>query len=78
MLEIYLDLLQQENKLLEYEETYPDLIAHCLHYDCKKKKIMCLNILRKMNGDNTQYLRIIDRFIDDITGNYNPSGEVVS
>jgi hypothetical protein len=60
----------------EYEDVYPNLIDHCLSYDCPKKKIVCLNILRQLNGGNPEYNNIIDRYIDDITGNYNPSGEI--
>lgn len=67
---------QGRGRVQEYEDVYPNLIDHCLSYDCPKKKIICLNILRQLNGGNPQYTNIIDRYIDDITGNYNPSGEI--
>lgn len=60
--------------VIEYEEE-KDLVAHCMSYDCKMKQLACLQLLKKLNGDNTQYQNIIDRFQNDITGNYEPSGE---
>lgn len=54
----------------------PNLIDHCLNIECPKKRMICLNLIRKLNGDNPEYLARIDRYIDDITGNYENSGEI--
>jgi len=57
-------------------DNAPNLIDHCLSIECPKKRMICLNLIRKLNGDNPEYLARIDRFIDDITGNYENSGEM--
>jgi hypothetical protein len=62
--------------LNECADAEPNLIDHCLSFECPKKRMICLNMIRKINGDNTQYQNIIDRYIDDITGNYENSGEI--
>jgi hypothetical protein len=67
---------QGMSKLKEYEDVYPNLVDECLNYEDPQEKITCLNVLKQLNGGNPQYTTIIDRYIDDITGNYNPSGEI--
>jgi hypothetical protein len=62
--------------LNEYADAEPNLLDHCLSFDCPKKRMICLNMIKKLNGDNTQYQNVIDRYIDDITGNYENSGEI--
>lgn len=54
----------------------PNLIDHCLGIECPHKRMICLNLIKKLNGDNPQYQNIVDRYIDDITGNYENSGEI--
>jgi len=43
-----------------------------MNYDCPKKQLMCLQLLKKISGDNPQYQNIIDRFQNDIVGNNQP------
>jgi hypothetical protein len=61
--------------VVEYDDE-KDMIDYCMDYDCPKKKLVCLQLLKKLNGDNPQYQNIINRFENDITGNYEPSGEM--
>ena len=60
----------------ECSDAEPNLLDHCLSFECPKKRIICLNMIKKLNGDNPQYQNVIDRYIDDITGNYENSGEI--
>lgn len=62
--------------LNECADAEPNLLDHCLSFECPKKRMICLNMIKKLNGDNPQYQNVIDRYIDDITGNYENSGEI--
>lgn len=57
--------------LIEYDDE-KDLVSYCMNYDCPKKQLMCLQLLKKISGDNPQYQNIIDRFQNDIVGNNQP------
>lgn len=59
LLELYLNILQ------EYEDK-PNLVGYCMSFDCKKKKIKCLNKLKQIAAMNPFYQKRIDRYVDTI------------
>lgn len=70
LLENYLTTLH------EYDEE-PNLIGYCIntYSECPQKQISCLRVVQRIAGLNPQYQHRIDRFIDVITGTYEPTDE---
>lgn len=55
-------------------DNKPNWIRDCMMMEYDKDKINCLRRLREMTAMNPFYKYRIDRFVDAITQNYNPSG----
>lgn len=59
--------------LTEYEEN--DYIAHCLQYNCPKKRLICLKMARALCGSNKICQQRIDRHRDALLQNFDGSGD---
>ena len=57
------------------DDNAPDYIAQCKTLKDSMRQISCLQSLKLIIGQNPDYLRPIDREINNITGNYEGSGE---
>lgn len=66
--------IHKESVLQEYDEAYMIPICVCLKQ--KRMQLVCLKIARALCGANLTCQHRIDRQIDAITGNFNPSGEI--
>lgn len=84
LLENYLDLLNKDNRSqakdwrgpnIPYgdDSKRPNLIRKCMLLKTDKMKINCLRKLRDQVAMNPIYQTRIDRFIDAITGVYEPT-----
>lgn len=73
IVEMSLDMMQECSTV--DTDSPPNLIDFCLNLSCPEKTLTCLQLIKKLNGDNPQYQNVIDRYIDDLSGNYEPSGE---
>ena len=63
------------NECMGDETLVPDEIGVCKQESSLMGKINCLLMIRDKHG-NPFYQKPIDREIDDLTGNYEPSGEI--
>jgi len=57
------------------DDNAPDYITLCKRLDDPMKQIACLQALKLVVGPNPDYQHPIDREINNITGNYEGSGE---
>lgn len=62
------------NNLPVEHDCKPNWIRECMLLDCDREKIMCLRKLRETTAMNPFYQHRVDRFIDAITLDYDPSG----
>ena len=58
------------------DDNAPDYISMCKRLGDPMRQISCLQTLKLIVGQNPEYLKPIDREINDITGNYEGSGEM--
>jgi len=58
------------------DDNAPDYIAQCKSLADPMRKLTCLQALKLVIGQNPEYLKPIDREINNITGNYEGSGEM--
>jgi hypothetical protein len=58
------------------DDNAPDYISMCKRLEDPMRQISCLKTLKLIVGQNPEYLKPIDREINDITGNYEGSGEM--
>jgi hypothetical protein len=62
----------------ELEPAKIRVFDRCMAIECPIQRIKCLQLIRAMGIDfnNPEYANRIDREIEAITGNYEPSGEI--
>ena len=62
------------NNIPVEEDDRPNWIRECMMMEGDREKIHCLRKLRETAAMNPFYQHRIDRFVDAITLNYEPSG----
>jgi hypothetical protein len=58
------------------DDDAPDYISLCKKLGDPMRQVSCLQTLKLIIGKNPEYLAPIDREINNITGNYEGSGEM--
>ena len=55
------------------DSNRPNLVRECMTMEGKRQKINCLRKLRDQAAMNPQYQTRMDRFVDAVSGNYEPT-----